>query len=465
MDTVPHGRSSRAPAVDPLPGALPYGLQREMLLRAEFGTDGHPTGHRYPPVHELLLLRGPLDPGLLAHAVRQATEGVDVLRGRLRLCGGTVRWLPDLGRPTARLEEIEPGPPRQVIRDVLREAAEASFDLQHDPAARFLLARTGPDEHLLLIALDHACADGRTLVLLVRHLLHRYAVLAGEQVPAPARLPSFGTFAGQFGEALPGRAVSRAYWTTALARAEDVRRRPRFPGAADSGVVSFSTDAAAQRALDAEYVARLNSVAQGVGSDRHRLLLAAVQLVLNAWTDESEPRFVPFNYFRNGRHLREWLNVPGPLAEHAVTVPTEQEAGTLGDWLTGFVRANAGAPPFHGLSLRELETPASEHNRIAVFNFLPPLGRPAAAGLRILPCPPELAAEMEPDDQSARFPLRVRLVQDMDAPLIFRIEHDPRVLPDGAPFLDAALGVVESAAVRPGLPLGEAYRRIRHHWT
>jgi hypothetical protein len=68
--------------------AEPYGLQREMLLRAEFGADGHPTAHRYPPVHELLLLRGLLDTARMARAVRQATEGVDALRGRLRACGG-----------------------------------------------------------------------------------------------------------------------------------------------------------------------------------------------------------------------------------------------------------------------------------------------------------------------------------------------------------------------------------------
>ncbi|MFF3458207.1 condensation domain-containing protein [Streptomyces sp. NPDC002730] len=445
--------------------AEPYGLQREMLLRAQFGADGHPVVHRYPPVHELLLLRGPLDTALLGRAVRRATEGVDVLRGRLRARGdGTVCWVPDRGRPPARLKEIEPGPARQVIRASLREAAEASFHLQDDPAARFLLARTGPDEHLLLIALDHSCADGRTLVLIIRHLLYHYAVLAGETVHAPASFPSFHAFAGQFGESAE-RTAARAYWQRALDRAADGHRRPRFPGAKDSEVTSYSTDAAAQLALGDEDLAVLNRLAQAVGSDRHRLLLGATQLVLSAWSDEAEPLFVPFNYFRNGRHRRDRLNVPGPLAEHAVTVPPQQEPRLLGDWLAGFVRANAAAPPFHGLSLRELETPATEDSRIAVFNFLPPLGRLTAAGLRVLPCPPELSAEMEPEDQTARFALRVRLVQDMDAPLIFRIEHDPRVLPDGTPFLDAALGVVRAADQRPGRPLAEAYRKLRQHWT
>ncbi|MEU4498009.1 condensation domain-containing protein [Streptomyces sp. NPDC023998] len=449
--------------------AEPYGLQREMLLRAQFGPDGHPTSHRYPPVHELLLIRGPLDTSLLARAVRQATEGVDVLRGRLRLRGGgTVRWVPDGGRPPARLEELEPGPARQVIRAGLRAAAEASFHLQEDPAARFLLARTGPDEHLLLIALDHSCADGRTLVLLLRHLLHRYAALAGEPAVAPAPFPAFLSFARQFDASSAERSAARAYWQEALGRAADRRRRPRFPGAKDSVVTSYSTDAAAQLALDDGDLAVLNRLAQSAGSDRHRLLLAVTQLVVSAWSEDAEPPFVPLNYFRNGRHRRGWLNVPGPLAEHAVTVPPAQEAQEtwlLGEWVEAFVRANAASPPFYGLSLRELETPESDAQRIAVFNFLPPLGRLSAAGLRILPCPPELAAAMEPEDRSARFALRVRLLQDMDAPLILRIEHDPRVLADGTPFLDAAVGLVRTAAARPGLPLAEAYRRIRQHWT
>ncbi|NUK71176.1 hypothetical protein HRW23_27750 [Streptomyces lunaelactis] len=463
MDTEERRRRTRAAL--PLRGVEPYGLQREMLLRAEYGADGHPTTHRYPPVHELLLLRGRLDTDRLVRAVKQVTESVDVLRGRLRSQRGAVRWVPDFGRPPARLEEIEPGPARQVIRASLREAAEASFHLQEDPAARFRLARTGPDEHLLLIVLDHACADGRTLILIVRRLLHQYAVLAGQRTSLPAPLPEFHAFAGQFDEASVERAAARAHWENALGRAADGRRRPHFPGAVDRGTGPYRTDAAAQSALGEEDVRTLNRLSSAVGADRHRLLLAVTQLVISAWSDEADPLFVPFNYFRNGRHRRDWLNVPGPLAEHAVTVPPHRQTDELGDWLEGFVRANDAAPPFHGLSLRELETPATEGNRTAVFNFLPPLGRLTAAGLRILPCPPELAAGMEPDDQSARFPLRVRLVQDMDGPLIIRVEHDPRVLPDGTPFLAAVVGLVRAAASRTGLPLTEAYRRIRQHWT
>ncbi|MEV6398561.1 condensation domain-containing protein [Streptomyces sp. NPDC051907] len=464
MDTAPQERLG-APAAAALPGVEPYGLQREMLLRAEYGPDGSPIAHRYPPVHELLVLRGPLEAELLARAAREVLADVDVLRGRLRSYDGTVRWVPDRGRPPARLAEIAPGPARQVIRTVLRQAAEESFHLQEDPAARLLLARTGTEEHLLLIALDHACADGRTLVLIIRHLLRRYALLKGERTTLPAPFPAFHDFARRFAEGSADRAAARTYWAQALKRAADPRRRPVFPGA-DSGLrPPYSTDAAAQTPLGAQDLDTINALASAVDADRHRLLLAVTQLTLSAWSDAADPRFVPVNYFRNGRHRRDWLNVPGPLAEHAVTVPPARTADRLRDWLAGFVQANAASPPLYGLSLRELETPESEANRIAVFNFLPPLGRLKAAGLRILPPPPELAAEMEPEDQTARFPLRVRLVQDMDAPLVFRVEHDPRVLPDGAPFIAAALGLVEAASARPELPLAEAYRLIRRHFT
>ncbi|MEV6398557.1 condensation domain-containing protein [Streptomyces sp. NPDC051907] len=441
-----------------------------MLLRADYDADGHPTLHRYPPVHELIELHGPLDREALATAVRLATEDVDALRGRLRSFGGTVRWVPD-GRPPARLEDVAPGTRLAVVARSLRAPSYRPFHLQEDPAARFLLARTGDEEHLLLIALDHACADGRTLVLIVRRLLRWYSALRAGPGPAPGALPSFRSFAARFagatGEQADEQESARRYWRRALELAAEPGRRPSFPGGGWQPLHDRRTERRSVRALSDAELAGVRESAAALGADRHQVFLAATELVVSAWCPPEggeAPRFVPLNYFRSGRHRRDWLNVPGPLAEPAVSVRSEPGARELGAWLSAFVAANTASPPFFGHALREFETPETEADRLVLFNFLPPLGRMRAEGLRVVPCSAELSEALEPEDARNRFGIYVRLLQDLDGPLVLHVDHDPRVLPDGGPFAAALLDLVQLAGRRPRTSLDEACRRVRAHW-
>jgi hypothetical protein len=115
----------------------------------------------------------------------------------------------------------------------------------------------------------------------------------------------------------------------------------------------------------------------------HMLLLAAFSFAVTAWCAD----FVPVNYIRNGRGDRRWVSVPGPLAEHAATVPVPVERSGLADHLGAFAAHNAQSPPLYGLVLRELETRASEENRIALFDFMPAIApcrweRPPRPGRR-----------------------------------------------------------------------------------
>ncbi|MFI1395461.1 condensation domain-containing protein [Streptomyces sp. NPDC020681] len=448
-------------------------MQRAILARATFDEEGHPALHRYPPVHELIELHGPLDRELLAAAVRLATDDVDALRGRLRTCGSTVRWVPGPERPPVRLKEVDSGPPLMVAARSLRAPAYEPFHLQNDPAARFLLARTAPDHHLLLIALDHACADGRTLVLLIRRMLRWYSALCGGPGAAPGGFPSFLEFAGQFAAMARERSAAAEYWYRALRpAAEPGRRRPAFPGGRWQPLHDRFTELRTRHALSEQELRGVRETAAALGTDRHQLFLAATELVVSAWCESEDgsgaPRFVPLNYFRNGRHRRDWLNVPGPLAEPAVTVAPDSAHGEephgLGAWLAGFAAANAASPPFFGQALREFETPETEADRLVLFNFLPPLGRLRAEGLRVTPCSAELSDALEPDDARNRFGIYVRLLQDLEGPLVLHVDHDPRVLPDGGPFVAALLDVIALAGRRPEISTAEACRFVRAGW-
>ena len=80
-----------------------------------------------------------------------------------------------------------PEPERQARLDSLgREMGGQHFDLSQPPLWRLLLARTGPDTHVLWLTLHHIVADGWSLGLLMQEAAALYAEYSGGP---PAGLP------------------------------------------------------------------------------------------------------------------------------------------------------------------------------------------------------------------------------------------------------------------------------------
>jgi amino acid adenylation domain-containing protein len=171
------GGSPPAPRVARAPrdGAIPLSFFQESLWFLDRLAPDVPVYHLPAAVR----LRGPLDPAALAAALTGIAERHEVLR--------TVFATVD-GHPCQVV--LPPAPvPLPLVETGVEEAwrlaaAEAlrPFDLERGPLLRALLVRCAPEDHLLVLVLHHAVADGWSVSLFLREIEALYAGL-------PARLP------------------------------------------------------------------------------------------------------------------------------------------------------------------------------------------------------------------------------------------------------------------------------------
>ncbi|HEX8273216.1 MAG TPA: amino acid adenylation domain-containing protein [Longimicrobiaceae bacterium] len=239
-----------------------------------------------------LRLRGALD----AAALRAALDGLAARHASLR----TVFPEAD-GRPVQRVLPAAPVPlPVEDLSGIPEAgragraralaAAEARrpFDLVRGPLFRAALVRTAADEHLLLLSLHHAVADGWSMGVLFRDLGALYA--AGVEGRAPA-LPEprigYADFAAWQRGWLAGETLERqvAFWRERLAGAPPVLElpldRPRPPVQATRGAEHpFVLPAELRRALEA--------LSRGEGATLFMTLLAAWQLLLARYAGEDD---------------------------------------------------------------------------------------------------------------------------------------------------------------------------------
>ncbi|ODU06954.1 MAG: hypothetical protein ABS81_03055 [Pseudonocardia sp. SCN 72-86] len=211
-----------------------------------------------------VVLGGPLDPARLRAAA------ADVLRRHPNLRAAVA----DTG--TGELVQVVPGDvePRWRQVDLSGEASESRwqqlladdrrvlFDLAAPPLLRFVLARTGPEQHRLLMTYHHVLLDGWSIPLLMRELFASYAE-PGRPVTGPSYADHVRWRAARDGD------EAIATWTDAL----DGTTEPTLvaPGLPQAGVRPRSVPVPVPEALAARVtvVARergltLNTVVQGV---------------------------------------------------------------------------------------------------------------------------------------------------------------------------------------------------------
>jgi amino acid adenylation domain-containing protein len=155
--------------------------------------------HRLAPesaafnVAEAMQLRGPLALPALERALGMVVARHEALRTTVVVRDGTpfqsvaarvdVPWLrlDVTGLPAARREP--------AALAALRAMALGPFDLAAGPVLRAAWARLGPADHLLLVAVHHAAADGWSLDVLFRELGALYAAVSRGAEPALPELP------------------------------------------------------------------------------------------------------------------------------------------------------------------------------------------------------------------------------------------------------------------------------------
>ncbi|MDE5446602.1 amino acid adenylation domain-containing protein, partial [Bradyrhizobium sp. CSA207] len=173
-------------------------IAQDQMLRIEQNLPGLPLFNLPFAFH----LEGPLDAAALAHAIDDVVRRHESLRT-------SFGW--DGEEPATRI--AAPGTPRRVLtvetigdghqhNNKRRKALElrkikllteqetyTPIDITRAPLLRARLLRLHDDDHVLLLTLHHAIADGWSIGVLLEELSNRYAALAGyPSVPLP-KLP------------------------------------------------------------------------------------------------------------------------------------------------------------------------------------------------------------------------------------------------------------------------------------
>ncbi|MGD3110850.1 condensation domain-containing protein [Streptomyces sp. YGL11-2] len=443
------------------------------MMFAERDSSGAARTHRYANVAEVVRIRGPLDVGRLLRAAEHTAGDMDTLAGRFRHDGGADLFTLEQGRRRishafVTLTDTPEDLAASGLGETLRRAANQPRDLQDDPPVHVLVAQISPQDHLLLLVMDHSVSDGRTLVLFLRQLSRYYGWLCAaegeESDRRPKPLPSFWDFTDGVAEARREREESREFWSRALYRAADVRGRPEFPGGRWKRKGTRDLTAVHLERWPESETGAIDQISAAHHVSPHMFILAAYSLVASSWSDG----FVAVNYMRNGREDRRSVRVPGPLAEHAVTVPLESQQEARGLGIAGYLAAwaahNAASPPYYGLTQRELETLESEENRLLLFNFLPAV--PALRfGEAVGAHDPQIAALLEPYDTTSKFGVRMQLIHDPHQELQVGVYSDPEILPAPEVLGRAVRQVVRCAVEHPETPVATAIEMVRQSWS
>jgi len=228
------------PSEDTEPAPLSFAQQRLWFLEAwEPGTAlYHITG--------AVRLYGPLDADALRTAWRWVIGRHDALRVHIDDAvqaepRQVVRPVWEAELPLTDLSALSSRARDQAVGWLVRGVTEMPFELRTGPLWRLALLRVGPSEHVLVIALHHLIADGRSLEVLLTELGAGYrAALADEEPRLPALPVRFADYArwqrswlgaGQLGR---GQIAGQlAYWKRQLAGLQGVSLPTDRPRRAD----------------------------------------------------------------------------------------------------------------------------------------------------------------------------------------------------------------------------------------
>jgi amino acid adenylation domain-containing protein len=158
-------------------------------------------------------IRGPLDAGLLAAALREVVRRHEVLRTTLREENGDIV---QVVHPTWRWDPAPEDAPDED--DLVARWRDSATDLADGPLFRARVVRVSDDEHLLLLSLHHAVADGWSLTVLLREIATAYrALLDGTPLPRDPAV-QYGDVA-HWQSTLPEDEAGLAHWREQLAGA------------------------------------------------------------------------------------------------------------------------------------------------------------------------------------------------------------------------------------------------------
>jgi len=180
----------------------------------------------------------------------------------------------------------------EVLRTTLLEEVAHPFDYERPPLLRATLLKRGPEDHLLIVAVDHAVADAWSMRILRSELALLYEHFsAGTPYPLPDPGPNYPDYAAWQNKAMAGShfARSAAYWSEQWARFGWARIATReLPFAAPEpqpAKVPFGVERAALEPGTCEEIRRF---ARQARVTLNMFFLTAYAILLHSYTRKAE---------------------------------------------------------------------------------------------------------------------------------------------------------------------------------
>ncbi|HSM56063.1 MAG TPA: amino acid adenylation domain-containing protein [Candidatus Sulfomarinibacteraceae bacterium] len=252
-----------------------------------------------------------LEGALHVDALRRALAQVLARHPQLRAAFSAPAGLPQqVAQSDAPLpfEEVDAGEWDEArLQAYLEQEAHRPFDLENGPLLRVVLARRGPQQHVLLLSVTHVVADFWSMALLVEELSALYLSRGEADLPAPA--VDYVDYVLWQREMLDGPQGQRLrdYWLEQLGGELPLldlpTDRPRPPQQ------TFEGDMVSRR-LSPALAQRLRALAQEQGVTLATALLAAFQALLHRYSGQDD---LLVGSVLSGRERPELAHVVGYL--------------------------------------------------------------------------------------------------------------------------------------------------------
>ncbi len=191
------------------------GQQRMWLLQRLF-----PNSAAYN-MPSAVQLEGPLDRDMFFKSFDALTERHESLRTVVRMALDQLRQFIQEDAPRVRFVDLtDHAEPDKKARQLLREDAALSFDLEQGPPLRAMLLRTAPQRHIFYCNIHHAFCDEWSQNVLLSDLFEGYSTYSLGREPTSPSLPiQYRDYAARQvrSRAEPAHARQRAYWSNQLA--------------------------------------------------------------------------------------------------------------------------------------------------------------------------------------------------------------------------------------------------------
>jgi amino acid adenylation domain-containing protein/non-ribosomal peptide synthase protein (TIGR01720 family) len=292
-DRVEAARRAGAPQAPPIvsvprDGVLPVSFAQQRLLFLETLAPG--TSLYHIPI--ATRIEGRLDFSVLARSFTELLRRHEILRTSFETVEG--HWIQVIAPPrellpgSVDLSGLTAGERERESARLVAEDAQCIFDLVRGPLLRVTVLRLAPEEHLVLITLHHAVADGWSIGVLVQELTAIVSAYFQNELPTLPEIHfQYADFASWQRHWLSGAMLTEqlAYWRRqigpSLIALELPTDRPR------SAIRSWRGDVVRMR-FDAALADGLRALSRQHGTTLFMTLLAAFDTILARYSGQDE---------------------------------------------------------------------------------------------------------------------------------------------------------------------------------